>query len=460
MGFSNETWCCNVVPVSHAVFFFLHISPEVLTIHVFSPLFLLPLLQNRSTCRSWWLAPFLWRLWSLARWWPCTVVHVCGPNSQRSNRSAFPCVASRVRPSPWFWLQGRGLRTCEHHRVSPAQPLPAPAVVVGAAHCAASLWADLMLWDSSSPHSSSCWPQPHPFPHQCPWHQLSPYCLLHLHLHTHLHIACRAASLTCTRTNTAIIRASIRPRAPTFSCPSSTSSPCSQRRLVGVKDLLISARADLELRVVEQDTGADVNMWNTVCISSMSWNMHWCLVLTLEKSRHALSPHTSTHRGFGWSWRAAETGRHETGTLPQRKAQRIFWLELFLLEKAHRNLFAPLNKLYSIYALLLHLIWIFLPLWMCDKDNGQATLKEKMSELFWTTWLLLNELGLTKPGIKIIFLTIREKIKRRVCTSVCVCYRVRSNYVVENQGSGLSMFFARAEMYILEHMFAQRKSSY
>lgn len=229
-------------------------------------LLLLLLLQNLSTCHSWWSAPFLWRLWSLVRWWPCTVVHVYGLNSRRSSQSAFPCVAARVRPSLWSWLQGRRPPTCVHRRVSPAQLPPAPAVQAGAAHCAASPWADLMLWDSISPRSSSCWPLPRPFPHQCPWHQLSPYCLLHLHLHTHLHSACRAASLSFTRTSMATIRASTRPRAPTSSCPSSIFSPCSQSRLVGIKALLTSARADQELRVVEQDTGAAVNLCNTLSL--------------------------------------------------------------------------------------------------------------------------------------------------------------------------------------------------
>lgn len=223
------------------------------------PLFL----QSPSTCRSWWSAPFLWRSWLLARWWPCTVVRACGPNSRRSSRSAFPCVAARVRPSPWSWLQGRHPPTCAHRRVSPARLPPAPAVLEEAAHCAASLWADLKLLVSSSPLSSSCWPRLHPFPHRCPWHQLSPYCLLLLHLRTHLHSACRAASLTCTHTNMGTIRASTRPRAPTSSCLSSTSSTCNQRRLVEVKDLLTSARADLEVRVVEQDTGAAVNLCDT-----------------------------------------------------------------------------------------------------------------------------------------------------------------------------------------------------
>lgn len=273
------------------------------------------LLQNLSTCRSWWSAPFLWHLWSLARWWPCTVVRVYGPNSQHSSRSAFPCVAAKARPSPWSWLQGRHPATCVHRRASPAQLPPAPAVLVGAAHCAASLWADLMLWDSNSPRSSSCWPQPRPFPPRCPWHQLNPYCLLHLHLHTHLHSACRAAFLMCTHTNMATIRTSTQPRAPTSSCPSSTSSPCSQSHLVGVKALLTSARADLELRYQEQDTGATVNLCDTI---SLAWTgILYAVMLLLNKinSSHTLCWHTELQRVWlmlksCWNWQ--EWDRHIT----------------------------------------------------------------------------------------------------------------------------------------------------
>lgn len=301
---------------------------------------LLFLLQNLSTCRSWWLAPFLWRLWSLARWWLYTVVRVYGPNSRRSSRSASPCVAARARPSPWSWLQGRRLPTCAHRRASPARPQQAPAVLAGAAHCAVSLWADLMFWDSSSPRSSSCWPQPLLYPHQCPWHQLSPYCLLHLHLHTHLHSACRAASLTCTHTNTATIRASTRPRAPTSSCLSSTSSPCSRSRLVGVKALLTSTRADLELQ--EQDTGHTI---------SLAWTgIQYEVMLLLGGKKEGKKK--SSCQAFCWVAEGLVEAEELLKLAGTRQAHNYRGKHNIFVWNSRRPLFAPLNKLYSIYALL------------------------------------------------------------------------------------------------------------
>lgn len=123
---------------------------------------------------------------------------------------------------------------------------------------------------------------------------------------------------------------------------------------MGVKALQTSVRADLELRVEEQDTGASVNLCDTHYLALSSLNRNTiCSDASLKKKNVGRLCVDTFCVAEGLV--KAEELLKLAGTRQAhnyRGKHNHFWLEL-MLEKSHRPLFAPLNKLYSIYALSL-----------------------------------------------------------------------------------------------------------